>query len=419
MTFLKKNFFVLIVGFAIILRVFIMAATYHPDLRAAEFAGYAAIELGRGLSLYDVLPNLPPTDPLYQSLGPSELNYPPLAWLIPSVSRFILRPLLSPQVDYVIFTHVEKLFGTPELMWQLFWLKAPLLLADLVTAWLLTYFFTERPKKQLIFLLWLFNPLTLYATFAVGQIDIWPVLTTVLAGVLLTKERPLLAAFALGLGGGFKIFPLLLLLPMAILFGKGVWDKAKLIAIGVGTYLLIILPFVLTSPGYRTYSLLTPQTDKMLYAKILVSGDQYISLFVIGLFAVSFFARFGLKHYWMIFWAGILLILFSVTNYHPQWFLWLTPWLAFFWVKASSGRWLILALIFADILITLSFDSSLHYGLLAPLFPELRDIPYTLPKLMEKFMPFSQAVSLIRSLLAGSAIAMGIYLFTNRETVKV
>lgn len=419
MTLIKDYKFIFLVALAMLLRLAIMVTTYHPDLRAAEFAGYAILEMGKGIGFYDVLPRLSPTNPLYQSLGPSELNYPPLAWFTPTLFRLVLRPFLNPQVDYAILTHVDRLFGTPQLMWQLFFLKIPLLTADLITAWLLTFLFSQREKKKLIFLIWLFNPLTLYATFAMGQIDIWPVLTTVLAGVLLTREKPTLAAFVLGLGGGYKIFPLLMLLPTALLFGKNFKEKAKLLAIGFGTYLLIILPFVLTSPGYRAYSLLTPQTDKMLFAKVMVSGDQYLSLFVIAYIAILFLCTRAQRQNWMLFSTGIFLVLFSVTHYHPQWFLWLTPWLAFYWVKESGTRWLMLALLMADIGITLSFDSSLHYGLFAPILTWIANVPYALPAIISRFMPFPEFVSLIRSFLAGSALAFGIYLFNHRLDLKV
>lgn len=419
MTFLKNYKFITLVVLGIILRLAVMATTYHPDLRAAEFASYAIVEMGKGFSFYDILPRLSHSDPLYRSLGPDELNYPPLAWYTPAVFRFILRPFLNPQLDYTMLTGVNSLFGSRDLLWHLVLLKIPLLVADLLTAWLLTFFFSESHKKRLVFLAWIFNPLTLYATFAIGQIDIWPVLTTVLAGVLLLKNKPWWAVFALGLGGGYKMFPLLLLLPTALLFGRNTWDKVKLLCLGFGTYVAIILPFALTSPGFRAYSLLTSQTDKMLFAKVMVSGDQFISLFIVGYFALALFCTYSKKQYWPIFWTGILLVLFSVTHYHPQWFLWLTPWLIIFLIKEINFRWLVIALFVADLGITLSFDQSLHYGLFAPIAPWISTVPYTLPALISRFIPFPVFVSLIRSFLAASSIATGYFLFANRLKLKV
>jgi hypothetical protein len=419
MTFLKKYRLIILVCIAVLLRLVIAATTYHPDLRAAEFASFTVVEMGSGWRLYDVLPNLPPDDPIYKALGPTELNYPPLAWLAPSVFRLILRPLMNPQVDLMIMTNVEKLFGTTQLMWHLVLLKLPLLTADLLVAWLLTFYFSARNKKTLVFLLWLFNPLTLYATFAVGQIDIWPVLTTVAAGIFLIKNRPVFACFLLGVGGGYKLFPLLLLLPTVLLFGQNIKEKIKLIGVGLGTYLLIIFPFVLTSPGYRAYSLATPQIDKMLFAKIMVSGDQYISLFVVGLLVICAFSSYTRRAYWSIYWSVMLLLLFSVTHYHPQWFLWLTPWLILFVVKKGAFWLYALALIAADIGITLSFDASLHYGLLGPIFPWIANAPYLLPQLVSRYLPFATFVSLIRSALAAISIATAFHLYENRSEYKV
>ena len=58
----------------------------------------------------------------------------------------------------------------------------------------------------------------------------------------------------------------------------------------------------------------------------------------------------------------------------------------------------------ANLGIVLSFDPSLHYALLGPALPVVREIPYTLPAFIAKFIPFSQAVSLVRSTLAGLGI---------------
>lgn len=404
---------------AILFRLVIMATTYHPDVRAAEFASYAVVEMRKGFGFYDVLPSLSPSDPLYRALGPTELNYPPLAWLAPVVFRFIFRPLMNPALDHQIFTNVEALFGSTQLMWHLLVLKLPLLLADLATAWFLTFFFANSKEKATAFLAWLFNPITLYASFAVGQIDIWPVLVTVAAGVFLARNRPSVAALLLGLGGGYKLFPLLLLLPTALLFGKDHFEKAKLVLIGVTAYLAVVLPFALTSPGFRAYSLLTPQTDKMLFAKVMVSGDQFLSLFVVGFFALTLLCTYARRQYWMIFWAAALLLLLSVTHYHPQWFLWVTPWLIIFGMKEKTFWWMVLALLMADLGITLSFDSSLHFGLLAPIFPWVVNIPYGVPLLVSKFIPFPVFVSLVRSFLAAVSMATVYRLWENRSRFKV
>ena len=401
----NKNFWPVIV-LAFVLRVLISATTYHPDLRATEFASFDIVENGHLTSFYDTLHRLPPESPLVKSLGPDELNYPPLAYLAPTAFRFLLRPIFSPQKDLAILTGPEHLFENPSFFGYLLLLKLPNFFPDFVLAWAITFFFSRQEQKKLAAFLWLFNPLTLYATFAIGQLDIWPTALTVLAGVFLVKKKPLPAVLLLGLGGGYKLFPLLLLLPTAIAFGHSLFGRLCLLAGGLAVYAAVVLPFLLTSPGYRSTALLAPQVDKMLFAHVNVSGDQYLSFFIVGYVLLLAFSFSLPAERWLTLWVGILVIFFAVTNYHPQWFLWLTPWLIILVLKNDLYLWPSLTLLVADIAITLSFDPSLHYGLLSPLVPSLSQLPYTLPSLLGKVLPFPTIVSLVRSTLA----AIGTYL---------
>ncbi|KKT76337.1 MAG: hypothetical protein UW69_C0001G0033 [Microgenomates group bacterium GW2011_GWA2_44_7] len=406
--FQSKYTLVIAVIFAILTRVAIMGLTYHPDVRATALASYLIVEKGKFLDLYDQFYRPPEEDDLisvFQNLGTQELNSPPLAYFIPSVFRLVLRPLIDKSIDLVVFEQNESLlFSKPEFMLYLILIKSQNLFADLGLAFLLTYFFNQTKDKWKVFLLWMLNPITLYASFAMGQRDIWPTLFTVAAGVLLTRRRYMWASIMLGLGGSYKIFPLLFLVPISLYFGKNIIEKLKILGSGLIVYLTIVLPFAIFSPGYRVMALFAPQTDKMLFAKINVSGDQFLSVFAIGFVALVGLGLFAKKVSWFTIWTGILLLLFSVTHYHPQWFLWITPWFAILWLKAKALRPLIILLMVANLGIVLSFDPSLHYALLGPALPVVREIPYTLPAFIAKFIPFSQAVSLVRSTLAGLGI---------------
>jgi hypothetical protein len=387
----------------------VMAITFHPDLRAMEFASLDIVDNGHIFSFYDTLHRLPADDPLVRSLGRDEVNYPPLAYLASTVFRLVLHPLMNRGVDNQILTGMQNITGKPQLLSELFLLKLPNLLADLSVAWVVTGFFPDPRKKRLAVILWLFNPLTLYATFGMGQVDIWPTLWMTLAGLAVTRNKPVAAAALLGIGGLYKLFPLLLLVPLILLQGKTWLQKLRLGAVGFGIYLLGTLPFILFSPGYRASALLTPQVDKMLFARILVSGDQFLSLFVVGFSLIVFLTHFERRQWWLIYWAAVLLLFYAVTNYHPQWFLWVTPWLIFFVIKDRRFWWPVLLILICDIGITLSFDASLHYGLFVPLFPALARSTSPLPALVGRILPFPTVVSLIRSVLAG-IVAYFLYL---------
>ena len=224
-----------------------------------------------------------------------------------------------------------------------------------------------------------------------GQFDVFLVLAFV-AAIYFSSRRPVLAAVCLALGAGFKPFPLFLL---PFLPGS----KIKNVVTGLLAYLLIITPY-LASPAYRQYALLAQQTDKMWYAKIMVAGSQYLPLFMVG-----FVLLFWLHYYFskrLPYWAwpmSVLLLFYSVTHYHPQWFAWLTPFLILTFVNFKKTLPLLVALLLCHLVIVLSFDSSLNFGLFG--------INYAVPL-------SDQIVSFARGALAASSLALVVLLSHER-----
>ena len=127
--------------------------------------------------------------------------------------------------------------------------------------------------------------------------------------------------------------------------------------LGLFVYLIGVLPY-LFSISYRTYALLAEQTGKSTFAGITIASGTTIPWFFIAYTAIvvlmlrrrlSIFDGFGLAL------AGSLVF----SHFHPQWFIWLTPWLI---AKTVSAK--LLPLYFFALaswaLILLSFDYSLH-----------------------------------------------------------
>jgi hypothetical protein len=341
--------------------------------------------------------------------------YPPLAYLTPALFMAILSPFYNFSANYVFMTGMDKIFQTAELFKTIFLLKLPYLLFDFLLAFLLLKIFKEKGHQA--FKIWMINPLTLYATFAMGQFDIIPTLLVVASIFLALKNKKFLAVAMLGIGGAFKMFPLLFLPLFALLLERSFWRRVWLFTIGLLPYLLIITPYFLFSSMYRQTAFLANQAEKMLYMKLPLSGAEYLSVFMVAYFILLILAaksKFQKDSLWR-FGLVLMLLFFAVTHYHPQWFLWIAPFLVWGWLNYGTKHRPYLILLFGCWLsLTLFFESSLHIGLFAPIAPGLLKMG-SLTDLVGRFYDPFLIKSLIRSLFGTVAIFLSFCLLSERK----
>jgi len=362
----------------VVLRLWLMASTYHPDIRGHNLGGYILTVKGQFLGLYDYISRLPRTDPIVKIYGDDLFVYPPLAYWVHGL--WLRVPLYSTAL-------LQKLFVSGEHnSWLLLFLKTPYLVADAFCLWLLVKIIDSK-HKSLAIILWMANLPLIYSAYMLGQFDVFVVLFMLLAIYLVKLQKSVPAAMVLAVSAGFKPFGLFLL-P----FLPG--NRIKNVLVGLVTYGLIIAPYALTSPGFRMFALAAQQTDKVWYAKILVSGSQYLPLFLVGC-VVLFWA--SIKNYKNLpAWAWLmapLLIFYSVVHYHSQWFAWISPFLILALVLKPKSRWSVLTMLAAHIAVVFSFEPSLNFGLFG--------IKYSLGWLLT-----DQNMSLIRGVLAGTSLTL-------------
>lgn len=402
-----KKFFLKWILIGLALRLILMPFTVHPDIRAIDLGTYLISQKGEWLTFYDHLSRLDPGNLLVRIYGPDLFIYPPLAYLIPGVFMFFLGPLYDFSFNNLFLLDMEATYRTITLFKTLFLLKLPYLLFDFLLAFLLYQVFTEK-KGETAFKLWMVNPLTLYATFAIGQVDIFPTLMIVAALFFAFRKKKSLAVLMLGIGGAFKLFPLLFLPLFVLVLNKRFWQRLKLLVIGIVPYLAVIAPYLLFSPMYRQSALLASQTEKMLYMKLPLSGAEYLSIFAIGYFLLLFLATrlAGKKQALWQLGLVLMLLFFSVTHYHPQWFLWISPFLI--WLIVSKGRKYLgyIAVLFCCYLgVLFFFEPSLHFGLFAPVAPSLVNAG-SLTNLLSGVTNIFTIKSLLRSLFATTTILL-------------
>ncbi len=375
----------LIIIFGIILRLGLMPFTIHPDIRGHYLGGLLIAKESQFFGVYDYISRLPREHILAKLYGDNFLVYSPLTYWSHALFINILSPLYPPGLLEKLITHMDQAAKDPGLPWLLFLLKFPYLLLDLVILKLLWRILGSK-HRQAATLLWAFNLPLIYSAYLMGQFDIFIVLFMLLAAWLAGINRPSLAAVALALSAGYKPFGLIL-----VPFLPG--NKIKNIFIAAVSYLAIIAIY-LPSPGYRMYALLAQQSDKIWYAKIMVSGSQYLPVFLVGVVLLFWWSYIRPKALPVWGWlATPLLIFYSVVHYHPQWFAWISPFLIISWILKPQSRLLILTMFMAHLAVVFSFEPSLNFGLFG--------LPYSLNHWLN-----DTNMSLIRGILAGSSLAL-------------
>lgn len=366
-----------------ILRLWLMPTTFHPDIRGHNLAGFLITVAGHPLDFYDYIGSLPRTDPMVKLYGDDLFIYPPLAYWVHAL--WLKIPLYSPELLQKLFSDMEHALVDPGIGQLLLFLKMPYLLADIVCLWLLTKI-VDVKQRSLAIILWMANVPLIYSAYMLGQFDVFIVLFILLALYWAKIHRYGSASVALAVSAGFKPMGLFLL-P----FLPG--NKVKNILVGLATYGLIIAPYALTSSAFRLYALTAQQSDKIWYAKILVSGSQYLPIFMVGcvfLFWISLKSQKSLP--WWGWLMSPLLLFFAVVNYHPQWFAWISPFLVLAFIFKPEARWNILTILGLHLALLLSFDNSLNFGLFG--------LKYSLHKILT-----DQNVSILRGIMAGTCLS--------------
>lgn len=391
---MKKIYLTIFV--ALLLRLVLMGTTLHPDFRSYNLAAYLIAQKGEVFTFYDHLRLSARTDPLVKLYHDDLFIYPPLAYQAHAVFNKYLYPLYPNQAFRTLINDIGQAPLQPQFPLLLILLKLPYLITDII--FLFTLIKLLPTQKYLTVLIWSFNPLILYGTYMLGQFDIFLALGMSLSLLALSNRHFRFAAILLGLSAGFKPFPLFLI---PFLPGKLLTN----LILGFGSYFLIILPY-LPSIGFRQYALLAPQTDKLIYSKIMVSGSQYISLFFVAYVICWWLKKMSPRLYSDRNWLGLPLFLFyTVTNFHPQWIVWIVPFLFIAFIKHSKSRLPILTAVIIYFLVVLLFDPSVNFGLVG--------INFSLSQFISRYYVPDQLSSLLRSVLAGTLFAV---FFSLRES---
>lgn len=388
---------------AVIIRFLIIGTTLHPDIRGYNFGAYLIAQKGQLLTFYDYISTLPTKDPIVKLYGVDLFIYPPAPYLTMAFFMKILSPFYPWSLYQNLILDMGQIVDKIAFSRLLYLLKGPFLVFEFLGLWLIGKLFTKKKETFLAQIIWLFNPITIYASYMVSQFDVMIAVAILGSLVLFKQKRFGWAAVVLGLGAGVKQFPLFLLPFLALASSKKITERAKMLAFGIGTYLLLIFPY-LGSPGFRRYALLASQTDKIFFAKIPVSGAEYLPLFLVGIIFLLWWCFFQPKKFALWQWFLMVnLLFFSLVHYHPQWFVWATPLLIILLAKdLANSLYPVGGLLLCFAVIVLLFEPSLNFGLFLPLQPSWTNFYFA--RFISRFFEANVLASIVRGVFAATAL---------------
>jgi len=407
-----------ILALGVILRLVLMPITLHPDLLGHSFSAYFLAYEGK-INLYETLAKLPADHPLVKNFGVSDIFiYPPLTYYTLGLFRILVKPLADPNFIPWLWSNLSQIHSYPCLFEQLFLFKLPYLFLDVGLAFLLMALFTEPKQKKLAFAFWMLNPLAIYVTFMIGQLDLLPTFFTVLSLFLFKRKKIYWSAVAMGVAASYKMYPLFLLFPLAFLGSEKLFERLKIVAVGLAPFVFFIAPY-LGSAAFRA-QVFSPKSQKMLYMGWPLSGAEVVYPFVIFVGLIYFLAYYSRRKIDLaVYFLAILLITFSVTHFHPQWFLWVMPFLIWELIENQFKNWVLTAVILSSwLIITLFFEPSLSYGLFNPIWPQL-DKAVGLSEIVGRYTNIYQLKSLVRSVLAASSAFLVIKLILGERLREI
>ncbi len=267
------------------------------------------------------------------------------------VNRELFNASPFQQVNYLPSTYILfalwnlplKLLGivgepTFDVGYAIFWYKLLpaifLILAAIVFLRLSGAIGLSKGNARLATCLWLSSPILVFSQFIFGQYDIFAVLFMLLGLYFYFEKRLYLFTLFFGIAITFKYFPVFIYVPLLVLSEKRIPGIVRHFLILLAPYALEVIPY-LGSPAFRSEVLGWSILDRLLFARVEILQGYGLGIFLFIWFIICFYAfikrideRTGFFQLSIFICTAVFGALFTLVFWHPQWLLFITPFLA-------------------------------------------------------------------------------------------
>jgi len=398
---------------AIALRLLVAGLIFHPDIKTYNFQSSF---LKHGVfNIYTYL-----VDNKKSLTLKDDFVYFPLTYFAVGGYQWAISPIIGAGFDsWLADASSTSVVSSPNIFKYLIILKLPYLILDILIAFLLMKFFKDREEGKKAFALWLFNPFTIYLIYAFSNIDIFAVLLTLIAFLLLKKDLPaarlpagqgrqgnLLQASALiGLAAGFKLYPILFI-PFMVLKARGLKEKVLVVMVPLLILTAIVLPF--WSQAFIQSALVSGLTTRIFNPGFSIGFNESMIVSLLAISTLFFYAwlidkKISPFNYWFI----LLLLIFSFSHFHIAWLLWIAPFAVILSVKKPKFSLPIFLLATLALMIPMLYqDRSMTISLFR-VYSTWYDLIPTPFAVLEKFYDPYNLQSILHSIVAGGSLIIG------------
>lgn len=370
---IKKNkTIIIIILIGVLVRLLIMPFTFYVDILSSTFREW--LYINDGVFVLSKFPELILSGYLFL--------VKPFVQIIPETINN-----LRPPGDHEIFKNaisgIEPFLHSPIAPRTLFLLKFPYLIVELVLIAIFWNLFKDNKEKIWFFSLYWLNPILIYALYAWGRYEIFPILFAIVSILYAKNNRNIASLLFLGLAimcRDVYIF----LLPIYLIYFYKNW-RFSIVSI-----IVALLPKFLNNNlfgflGSRNYQSLSEvglsssgyslSHDYVLHS--LVGSDQFqLSLLIIALLGIfGYYVYYHRKKDFSQFISinTVVLISFLVlSRIHPHYMSWLIPFLIVAVVLNKKLLWpYILFSIIYFVYYDICFGASVSLAMLRPFNYEL------------------------------------------------
>lgn len=385
-----------------------MPSAVYGDAHAIAYALH--LLAFRGVTnVYSEIRGIPYDDTSFPTLAADFFPYPPLTYLILGGAMTALRPLYGEDFPSAVSLPYEEFAAHPQVPLWLFLYKLPLLLADAGVATALAALGRTGAQRLRLAALWALNPIPIVATYLFGQFDLLPALFIVLAWLRVSRGHPTSGALALGLSAAFKIYSLLLIPIYALIAGRTLQGRLALGAVALATFAATFLPLagdpLAIAVVFGSEPVQRAAGSGVAVGQVFEHTGVLSLVFLSYTFLLLYAARRAAGNAAQVqpYALGVLLLVYSFSFGHLQWFTAAAALLTIDWEERPENRLIQLLLYSCALLVALSWQVGGIFDFFTPIFPNINiGHPALKDILPEEVVP--GVVGAARSALAGAAL---------------
>lgn len=233
---------------------------------------------------------------------------------------------------FKLFQYIGSVFSEKQISYFIF--KLPLFFADLLMLYTL-YKLSKKNYNSLLFTYFL-NPILLYTTYIIGQLDIIPMSLLLYSLLQLKSQKNVISAIVFGLAISTKL-NVLAALPLIFLFIKkkeSTKNSFKFITICLLTILIIDFPFIFSDAFFKMV-INNPKQSVIFDTKYTIGLFEIYPTILVLLFL--YFHFYGLKKvnfdllftFMGILFSSLVFFVFPVSS----WYIWFIPFILLFFLE--------------------------------------------------------------------------------------